>query len=285
MENEPAESVSDEQLDEQEEIRLARFDERLVAFFIDGLLFYSVFRLGLKLSGSTLIELFTWPGKLWAGFVLLSFLLYHALLSAKGLPTAGKALLGLRVLGQDGQPPQFAASLIRSASYLLSSFFSAGFLLALFDEKSRALHDRLAGTRVDAVRPRSAALTGFAAAAVLAVLGAAFAWQTWGAPLFYRLQTLAYARRTLKNVAFLEETYRAGTGHYTTELDQLAQLTPDPDFFVRRLGLTFDADRGVKITLGPGARSFKLTAYARDRQSSRVIVTGPVDKGGIQEVL
>ena len=84
-----------------------------------------------------------------AAFLTLAALVYftlgHALMGA----TVGKALLGLRVVGRDGERPSLARSAGRSAAALLSlALFGLGGLLALFTRSGRALHDWIAGTWV-----------------------------------------------------------------------------------------------------------------------------------------
>jgi uncharacterized RDD family membrane protein YckC len=76
---------------------------------------------------------------------LVYFTLGHALMGA----TVGKALLGLRLVGPDGERPSLARSAGRSAAALLSlALFGLGGLLALFTRSGRALHDWIAGTWV-----------------------------------------------------------------------------------------------------------------------------------------
>jgi uncharacterized RDD family membrane protein YckC len=62
----------------------------------------------------------------------------------------GKILTGLRILRADGNPPSLGSLLIRHlAGYPLTVLtFGLGFLLAVFSQKGRALHDLLAGTIV-----------------------------------------------------------------------------------------------------------------------------------------
>ena len=86
--------------------------------------------------------------------VLLVWLLYMPLSWTLTGQTAGKALLGLRVVRSDPRHPSMtklslARSCLRVASYWLSAVpLGIGFLCAVFDEEHRTLHDRIAGTRV-----------------------------------------------------------------------------------------------------------------------------------------
>jgi len=71
--------------------------------------------------------------------------LSHGLLGA----TLGKRLLGLRVVGPDGQRPGPGRSALRAAAALAGvALLGVGPLLALFTLSGRALHDLAAGTTV-----------------------------------------------------------------------------------------------------------------------------------------
>ena len=63
--------------------------------------------------------------------------------------TVGKALMGLRVLGQDGRRLTFGQALIRALSYYISGLaLFIGFLWVLVDDRRQAWHDKLARTLV-----------------------------------------------------------------------------------------------------------------------------------------
>ena len=63
--------------------------------------------------------------------------------------TVGKALMGVRVLGQDGRRLTFSQALIRALSYYLSGLaLFIGFLWVLVDDRRQAWHDKLARTVV-----------------------------------------------------------------------------------------------------------------------------------------
>lgn len=70
----------------------------------------------------------------------------------------GKMLTGLRIVKADGNPPSLASLLIRHLlGYPLTVLtLGLGFLLSVFNQKGRALHDVLAGTIVVYGRRRSA---------------------------------------------------------------------------------------------------------------------------------
>jgi uncharacterized RDD family membrane protein YckC len=63
--------------------------------------------------------------------------------------SVGKAILGLGIVRVDGRPPTFARSMLRFCAYWLSALpLGLGFLWVLIDPSRRALHDKIAGTRV-----------------------------------------------------------------------------------------------------------------------------------------
>ncbi len=63
--------------------------------------------------------------------------------------TAGKALMGLRVLGQDGRRLTFWQALIRALGYYVSGLaLFIGFLWVLVDDRRQTWHDKLARTLV-----------------------------------------------------------------------------------------------------------------------------------------
>ncbi len=63
--------------------------------------------------------------------------------------TVGKALMGLRVLGQDGRPITLRQAVIRALGYYVSGLaLFAGFLWVLIDDRRQTWHDKLANTIV-----------------------------------------------------------------------------------------------------------------------------------------
>jgi uncharacterized RDD family membrane protein YckC len=64
--------------------------------------------------------------------------------------TIGKLLVGVRVVGLDGEPPPLGASVLRYFAYAVSLLpFGLGFVMAGLRADRRGLHDLLAGTRVE----------------------------------------------------------------------------------------------------------------------------------------
>jgi uncharacterized RDD family membrane protein YckC len=76
--------------------------------------------------------------------------LYTILLHALEGQTIGKLLVGVRVVGADGEPPAIGACVLRFFAYAASALpLGLGFVMAGLRPDCRALHDLLAGTRVE----------------------------------------------------------------------------------------------------------------------------------------
>ena len=79
---------------------------------------------------------------------------YFTILHAWGGQTLGKLMVGVRVVAAEGGPLPAGRSFLRTTGYLLSALpLGAGFLWLALDRKQRCWHDRLAGSRVEAVAP------------------------------------------------------------------------------------------------------------------------------------
>jgi uncharacterized RDD family membrane protein YckC len=85
---------------------------------------------------------------------LLAFLMildggYLIAFTTAGGQTIGKMLTGIRVMGDDGQRIDTAGAVLRAFGCLLSVLsLGTGYLPVFFSADGRALHDRIAGTRV-----------------------------------------------------------------------------------------------------------------------------------------
>ena len=93
-------------------------------------------------------------------FTLLFAALYTSALHAMCGQTIGKMLVRIRVVDvDDGEVPPFGAALLRFFAYFASlATFTAGYLMAGLRRDKRALHDLIAGTRVERMgRPAPAA--------------------------------------------------------------------------------------------------------------------------------
>ena len=72
--------------------------------------------------------------------------------------TIGKMLVGVRVVAAEDEPPPFGTALLRFIAYFASAgTFTLGFVMAGLRRDKRALHDLIAGTRVERSRKMEAA--------------------------------------------------------------------------------------------------------------------------------
>jgi uncharacterized RDD family membrane protein YckC len=74
---------------------------------------------------------------------------YVAAFTVAGGQSIGKMVLSLRVIGDDGRPVDAAGGMLRAAGCMLVPVtLGLSYLPAIFTSDHRAIHDRLAGTRV-----------------------------------------------------------------------------------------------------------------------------------------
>ena len=83
----------------------------------------------------------------------IGFTYYVLLLTAYGA-TLGKMAMGVKIVTPDGGPISFgrAAGRYFCANYLETLTLTIGYLIALFDDQNRTLHDRICGTRAIVTR-------------------------------------------------------------------------------------------------------------------------------------
>ncbi len=133
--------------------RPAGFWIRAVALLLDFVLF-AIVQVSLTLVGERL-----WGDGVAAApalrtmvglFTALFTALYTTVLHVLGGQTLGKMLLGIRVVGADGAPLTAGAALLRWLAYFASALpLGLGFVMAGLRRDKRALHDLLAGSRVE----------------------------------------------------------------------------------------------------------------------------------------
>jgi uncharacterized RDD family membrane protein YckC len=130
----------------------AGFGIRFLAFLVDEMILGIPLLLG-GLAWMTSFALGPSASLLSAAFSLYSlFCIFYYIYfwGARGA-TPGKSLLGLTVVTDSGETPiGYGRALLRLVGYAASSFLlGLGFLLIAFSPDRRALHDRIAGTRVE----------------------------------------------------------------------------------------------------------------------------------------
>jgi uncharacterized RDD family membrane protein YckC len=95
------------------------------------------------------------------GFFTLVFAgAYTTVLHSFAGQTIGKMIVGIRVVAGEEGPPPFGAALLRFGAYFASvATFTLGFVMAGLRHDKRALHDLIAGTRVERLPEPEAAAT------------------------------------------------------------------------------------------------------------------------------
>ena len=117
---------------------------------IDAIVLYFT----LRICGLTFAQTLTLPMAPLAGFLLLLNGGYFASFVAASGQTIGKMTAGIRVIPGDpaarhSERVSFRHAVVRAVAYLVSALPAGlGYLPALVDDDRRALHDRLADTRV-----------------------------------------------------------------------------------------------------------------------------------------
>jgi uncharacterized RDD family membrane protein YckC len=107
--------------------------------------------LTLRIAGlqTTTADLLVLPPVPFLGFLALLAFGYLASFTVAGGQTIGKMILKLRVIGDDGRPVDAAGGALRAAGCMLVPItLGLSYVPVLFTSDHRALHDRLAGTRV-----------------------------------------------------------------------------------------------------------------------------------------
>lgn len=129
---------------------------RSIAFLVDSVAVSALFGLAVSLGGF-LLGLFTTRsldrvdgrGTWWVVAFLLWWFCYLWLTVAVAGRTIGKGLVGLRVVAVDGIDLSPRAAAVRALLLPFSLVLGLGFLPAVFGRQRRAVHDFVAGSRVD----------------------------------------------------------------------------------------------------------------------------------------
>ena len=141
--------------------RPAGFWIRALAAIIDFAVFFVVYSsfkiLGARLSGADLDG--AEALKPLASFFTVVFAgAYTSVLHCLAGQTIGKMIVGVKVVAGEDGPPPFGAALLRFVAYFASAgTFTLGFVMAGLRGDKRALHDLIAGTRVERSREPEAA--------------------------------------------------------------------------------------------------------------------------------
>ncbi len=263
---------------EEPKVEYASVPERFVALLIDyGVVFIPVsliLWIYLKIAGP--LDGIWPPLFLLLGLNFL-FVLYEAVFSCGDRVTLGKALVGIAVMKADlSGPISFPRAFLRAIGYYVSALLlMCGFLLAFFDDRRRALQDRLGDSVVVRVRAKSwgervgVQLVG---ALLLVVFGWVFYEQVLGGGSLTKQAYIRQAEKQLRNIALLEEAHYNRYGHYTNDLLRLSLLSGDPVQFQRDTQKVL-YHKGFKI--GVQGDTYKISARAQDPQHTPVYFAPP----------
>jgi uncharacterized RDD family membrane protein YckC len=257
----------------------AGFNERFVAYVIDALPFVLITYATLKMAvGAGLFRYSTGAEWLWKFLWMGVYILYEAVFSSGGRATLGKYLLNIRVRAADGGDLPFGKALVRAFSYFLSSAtLNLGYLMALFTENRRALHDKIAGSRVVSVKERGDWGEGLVLALswgmMVILLG------TWLNNTLLKLtpaekRQIVAAHRTISKLGKLEEIYMQKEGRYTNDLRKLADLTGNVNAVRAELYRNLQPD---SLEIASNGRKFLITAKAKNWRKTQVQVVSKVD--------
>lgn len=121
--------------------------DTLLLVVLDVVILYLTLRVtGLQ---NTMEDIRVLPIIPFGGFLALLAFGYVAAFTVAGGQTVGKMLLSLRVIGDDGRPIDAAGGMLRAAGCMLVPLtLGLSYVPALVTADHRALHDRIAGTRV-----------------------------------------------------------------------------------------------------------------------------------------
>jgi len=143
------------------EMRPAGFWIRAVALAIDALVLMLVeasFRFAARRLGGMSVDDSAVLHGMTSLFTLIFAVLYVTLLHAGTGQTIGKLVVRAHVVLLDGEPVPVGVSLLRFFAYAVSWLtFGLGFVMAGLRHDKRALHDLIAGTRVERRLPERAA--------------------------------------------------------------------------------------------------------------------------------
>lgn len=251
----------------------AEFSARLTAFCVDAALAVGAYFLTLKLAFPAYSPLLNPHARVWTALWVGLFVVYQAFFSCEGRRSAGKTLMGLRIVDAEGEPLELTTAVARAAMYLPSSIFNLGFLWALFDKEGRAWQDLVTGSKVVSVVPASPARTAIlrvAACACLGVLGGAWYWNN---VLSVRRQVAAdasYSTTGLSEIKFLQKLYHRKNGRYADSIADLASVSPEPAEFQKGTRVLFEDLRITASTSG-----YRVVGRATDAAKTPIAFTGP----------
>lgn len=270
--------------------KYASITERFVALAID----YGIIFLPLQLIAWIICKTLGSYLDLWmlismAVGMNLIFVLYETIFSSGGRVTLGKNLVGIAVVKKDQSGPlSVPQAFMRAVGYYISAMlFFGGFVLAMVDDRKRALHDILGGSVVVELRERDTweVLAVRALGTLLLVLFVGSLYQSFGGREWRDKYKVRQAREFLEKVAVLEEGHKLRYGRYTYNLERLALLSGDAVQFQRDMQKLFCAPQSRKkrgkplcnadfrIAISKDGTAYTISVRAMDKKRTPVYFT------------
>lgn len=144
-------------IEEEENFDYAGFWIRFVAYIIDSIILYFLFTLLVFIFTGDLfyqskIDPMAMGKDYWlltSSNIILALLYFSSLESSKYQATLGKSLMGLKVVDMKGDRISPGKAIGRYLSKIISALIlMIGFIMAGFDARKQALHDKIANTLV-----------------------------------------------------------------------------------------------------------------------------------------
>jgi uncharacterized RDD family membrane protein YckC len=270
--------ILDDQAQQPEEAASAQYElasifERTIALIFDFSLIFSVFVLLLILLVRTNIWMPSdLQAKLYMGCFWVVFILYTAIFNSGGRRTLGKFLISVKVVNKDTfMPLSFGKSCVRSLGYLVGIVtLFAGFALALFNKRRRAVQDLMSSSIVVSTREKTAAEAAVTSAFGTLLIGLCVFYVYYIffiMPSSYDKRKIEEANIQLQRVAFLQLQHKQLFGSYTSDIVRLGLISGDPVQFQR------DIQRNLKrrgFSMGIGSDGFSIKAIAKDSKKTEV---------------
>lgn len=256
-------------------VRKAEFAERALAFAVDYAVFAVIWFVILKAIDPDLPVFLNEKGLIVTAFLAALFLVYQAFFSCEGRVTIGKRLFGLRVADAEGEPLDLSRALIRSIAYVPSSFLTLGFFWALVDPNSRAWHDLAVGSGVISDLPPGRVrgpILRLAAGTLVIAFALAAGWNGIWEPRYLKIMTVAHAKAGLVEIKTLQASYHQRNGRYAGSLFALAEVSVDPQGFLRDMAILCDLKA---FRFKSDGASWAVATRARDVDSTLIAAHGP----------
>lgn len=259
-------------------IAYASITERFVALAIDyGIVFLPlqlIVWIICKIAGRYL-EM--WQVMTMAIGINVIFVLYETIFSSGGRISIGKNLVGIAVVKKDlSGPISLPRAFLRAIGYYISAIlFFGGFVLALVDDKKRALHDFLGGSCVVQLRQRDAweVWAVRAMGALLLFMFVFSLYQSFGGRDWQNKYKVRQANKFLGNIAILEEGHLIRYGYYTDDFLRLVLLSGDPVQFQRDMDKVLATGRNHALRIGVKGDTYSIVAHAKDKKYTQVQFT------------